>query len=172
MSSFDRIVKQVILRAPVSRVWQAITNSKEFGSWFGINLEGDFVVGRPIRGTFDVSLNEAAILDYQKKLGLSPSKVKLPDSSIVFCTVERIEPERYFSFRWIPYGIDAEVDPKAEPTTLVEFRLEKVDDGTRLTIIESGFDRVPAHRRERAFRMNEGGWAGQVENIKKYVEGI
>ena len=172
MNSFDKIEKQVILRAPVSRVWQAIANSKEFGRWFGINLEDDFVVGRPIRGTFDAQLNEAAILDYQKKLGLSPSKVKLPESSIVFCTVERIEPERYFSFRWIPYSIDAEVDPESEPTTLVEFRLEKVEEGTRLTIVESGFDRVPAHRRERAFRMNDGGWAGQVENIEKYVEGI
>jgi uncharacterized protein YndB with AHSA1/START domain len=89
----------------------------------------------------------------------------------VFGTVERIEPEHYFSFRWIPYGIDAEIDPKNEPTTLVEFRLEKAGEGTVLTIIESGFDRVPAHRRERAFRMNQGGWAGQSENIRKYVEG-
>jgi uncharacterized protein YndB with AHSA1/START domain len=97
--------------------------------------------------------------------------VKLPDKNTVFCTVERIEPEHYFSFRWIPYGIDAEADPQNEPTTLVEFRLEKVAEGTLLTIIESGFDRVPAHRRERAFRMNEGGWAAQAENLKKYVEG-
>ena len=87
------------------------------------------------------------------------------------CTVERIEPERALSFRWIPYGIDAEADPENEPTTLVEFRLEAVPEGTKLTIVESGFERVPAHRRERAFRMNEGGWAAQAENLKKYVEG-
>ena len=88
----------------------------------------------------------------------------------MFCTVERIEPPRYLSFRWIPYGVDAEVDPKSEPTTLVEFRLEQVPDGTLLTIVESGFDRVPALRRERAFRMNQAGWAAQMESIHKYVE--
>jgi uncharacterized protein YndB with AHSA1/START domain len=170
MSSFDKIEKRVTLRAPVSRVWRAITNAEDFGLWFGINLRGDFTVGEPITGTFNHGINEAAILDYQKKLGLPPSKVKLPDKSIVFCTVESIEPERYFSFRWIPYGIDAEIDPKAEPMTLVEFRLEKVAEGTLLTIVESGFDRVPAHRRERAFRMNDRGWTGQAENIRSYVE--
>src|SRR5262249_4046084 len=115
--------------------------------------------------------DEAAIIEQQKRLGVSPSKVKVPDASMVFCTVERIEPERYFSFRWIPYGIDAEIDPKNEPTTLVEFQLEAVPEGTLLTIVESGFDRVPAHRRARAFRMNEGGWAAQAENLRKYVEG-
>ena len=90
---------------------------------------------------------------------------------LVFGTVEQVEPERYFSFRWIPYGIDAEADPDNEPTTLVEFRLEPVAEGTHLTIVESGFDRVPAHRRLRAFRMNEGGWAAQAENLRKHVEG-
>ena len=89
----------------------------------------------------------------------------------MFCTVERMDPERYFSFRWIPYGIDAEADPENEPTTLVEFTLKAAPEGTELTIVESGFDRVPAHRRKRAFLMNEGGWAAQAENIKKYVEG-
>src|SRR5439155_12915150 len=99
------------------------------------------------------------------------SKIRLPGKDAVFCTVQRIEPERYFSFRWIPYGIDAEADLESEPTTLVEFRLEPVVNGTLLTIVESGFDRVPAHRRERAFRMNQGGWAAQAENLKKYVDG-
>jgi len=167
----DRIEKRVTVRAPMSRVWQAIANAQEFGRWFGVKLEGAFTPGKTITGTFGEGLNEAAILDYQKRLGLPPSKVKFPDKNTVFCTVERIEPEHYFSFRWIPYGIDAEVDPQNEPTTLVEFRLEKVAEGTLLTIVESGFDRVPAHRRERAFRMNEGGWAAQAENIKKHVEG-
>jgi uncharacterized protein YndB with AHSA1/START domain len=170
MGSYDRIEKRVTLRAPVSRVWRAIANAQEFGRWFGVKLEGDFVAGRTITGTFDEGLDEAAIVEYQKSLGLPPSRVKMPDKNAVFCTVERIEPEQYFSFRWIPYGIDAEADPQNEPTTLVEFRLEKVGEGTLLTIVESGFDRVPAHRRERAFRMNEGGWAGQAENIRNYVE--
>ena len=81
-----------------------------------------------------------------------------------------MEAERYFSFRWVPYGIDAEADPESEPTTLVEFQLEPSPEGTTLTIVESGFDRVPAHRRARAFRMNEGGWAAQAENLRKHVE--
>ena len=167
----NRIEKQVILRAPVSRVWQAITSAKEFSAWFGIQLNGEFVAGQPIRGTFGGEINEAMIMEYQKRQGLSPSKIRAPEPNAIFCTVERIEPETCFSFRWIPYGIDAEADPKNEPMTLVEFRLEKVAEGTRLTITESGFDRVPAHRRERAFRMNDGGWAAQAENVKKHVEG-
>jgi uncharacterized protein YndB with AHSA1/START domain len=171
MASDDRIEKRVTLRAPVSRVWRAIADAQEFGRWFGFRLEGSFVAGKTITGTFEEGLDEAAIHDYQRSLGLPPSKVKFPDKNAVFCTVERIEPEHYLSFRWIPYGIDAEADPENEPTTLVEFRLEKVAEGTLVTIVESGFDRVPAHRRERAFRMNEGGWAGQAENLKKYVEG-
>lgn len=170
MSGSDRIEKRVTLRAPISRVWRAIVDAQEFGRWFGVKLQGNFVAGKTTTGIFDEGLNEAAIIEYQKSLGLKPSKVKMPEKDAVFCTVERIEPERFFSFRWIPYGIDAEADPKNEPTTLVEFRLEQVPEGTLLTITESGFDQVPAHRRERAFRMNEGGWAGQAENIKKYVE--
>lgn len=170
MVSYDRIQKQVTLHAPVSRVWRAIADAQEFGRWFGVKLEGEFAEGRMLSGTFDEGLTEQAILDYQKRLGLPTSKVKLPEKNAVFCTVERIEPERYFSFRWIPYGIDAEVDPQHEPTTLVEFRLEKVTEGTLLTVVESGFERVPPHRRERAFRMNEGGWSSQTENIKRYVE--
>lgn len=170
MGSLDRIEKQVTLRAPASRVWRAIANAQDFGRWFGITLEGNFEVGKQIAGSLSNCLDETAILDYQKKSGIPPSKVKVPEDGFVFCTPERIEPETYFSFRWIPYGIDAEIDPENEPTTLVEFRLEPAAEGTLLTITESGFDRVPAHRRERAFRMNEGGWSGQAENIRSYVE--
>jgi uncharacterized protein YndB with AHSA1/START domain len=171
MSSTDRIEKQVTLRAPVARVWKAIADAHEFGQWFGLELDGEFEAGRTITGTWRGGFTEEMIVEAQKRAGLTPSKVKLPGPHAVFCTVERIEPERYFSFRWTPYGIDAEADPAREAKTLVEFRLEPVAQGTRLTIVESGFDRVPAHRRERAFRMNEGGWAGQAENLRKHVEG-
>lgn len=171
MTQHDKIEKRVTLSAPVSRVWKALTDAGEFGRWFGVKLEGPFVAGKTITGTFDKNLNESAIIDYQKRLDLTPSKVKLPEKSNVFCTVERIDPEHYFAFRWIPYGIDAEADPRNEPTTLVEFHLQKVAEGTLPTIVESGFDRVPARRRERAFRMNEGGWDAQAQNVKKYVEG-
>jgi len=170
MDSQDRIVKEVTLRAPLPRVWRAITDAGEFGRWFGVRLEGDFAAGKAMRGMFDKKIDATLIADYQKSLGLPPSPIRQPENDLVFCTVERIEPQRYFSFRWIPYGIDADVDPKTEPTTLVEFHLEEVPQGTRLTITESGFDKVPEHRRERAFRMNQGGWAVQAENVKKHVE--
>jgi uncharacterized protein YndB with AHSA1/START domain len=171
MVSTDKIEKTVTLRAPVARVWRAIADAKEFSRWFGFELEGEFSPGKVVRGTFQGKLDEAGLIEHQKKLGLKPSKIQVPSGSIVFCTVERVEPERYFSFRWTPYGIDAELDPRGEPTTLVEFRLEPVAEGTLLTIVESGFDRVPPHRRERAFRMNEMGWAAQAENLGKYVGG-
>ena len=170
MRSTDRIEKQVVLRAPVSRVWRAISDAEEFGRWFGVSLEGEFVEGRTVRGRFEGTFDESAIMEHQRSLGLVPSKLAPPRDSVVFCTVERIEPERRFSLRWIPFGIDAEADPENEPTTLVEFRLEAAPEGTLLTITESGFDRVPAHRRERAFRMNEGGWAGQARNLASHVE--
>jgi uncharacterized protein YndB with AHSA1/START domain len=169
--SQDKIEKRTFLRAPIARVWRAISDSQEFGKWFGFQLQSAFVAGETVRGTFEGKLDEAAIVQHQQRLGLRPSKVNVPTGSLVFCTVERIEPERYFSFRWIPYGIDAEADPANEPTTLVEFLLEPTADGTWLSIVESGFDQVPAHRRERAFRMNEGGWAAQAENVAKYVQG-
>jgi uncharacterized protein YndB with AHSA1/START domain len=170
MSSSDKIEKRVTLRAPVARVWHAVADAKEFGRWFGIKLEGDFNVGKPITGSFSKAPSEAAMVEQQRRLGLPPSGVRIPKENIVFCTPERIEPQKYFSFRWIPYAIDADIDPDSEPTTLVEFRLEPVPEGTLLTIVESGFDQVPAHRRERAFRMNEGGWTAQAENVKRYVQ--
>ena len=171
MKTSDRIEKQVTIRASVSRVWRAITDAREFSHWFGIQLAGNFVAGVSLTGVFSGEFNEAAIIEQQKKLGLPPSGIRVPEKNFVFCTVERIEPQRYFSFRWIPYGIDAEANTKAEPTTLVEFVLEEIPEGTLLTIVESGFDRVPAHRRQRALRMNDAGWAAQAENVSRYVDG-
>ncbi len=166
----DSIKKEIVLHAPQSRVWKALTDASQFSAWFGVQLNGEFVAGKAITGSFGKGINEDAIMEYQKKNGVKPSKVRMPEENSIFCTVERMEPQRYFSFRWIPYGVDAEADPKNEPTTLVEFTLEPTANGTVLTIVESGFDKVPAHRRERAFRMNTGGWEGQSQNVKKYVE--
>ena len=170
MEADMRIDKSVTLQAPLSRVWRAITDAHEFGQWFGVQLSGPFVEGHPVAATFEQTFDEAAIQEHQRQLGLPPSKIRVPGENFTFCTVERIEPERYFSFRWIPYGIDAEIDPHNEPTTLVEFRLEPVAGGTRLTIVESGFEHVPLHRRQRAFLMNDGGWAAQAENVRRHVE--
>lgn len=170
MTSTDRIEKRITLRAPVSRVWRAITDSQEFGRWFGFTLDGPFVSGEPIRGTFDMKLDEARLMEAQRNAGIEPSRIRLPQGRFLFGIVDRIEPETTFSYRWVPYGIDADADPDNEPMTLVEFRLEPVAEGTLLTVVESGFDRVPAHRRARAFYMNQGGWAAQVENLRKYLD--
>jgi uncharacterized protein YndB with AHSA1/START domain len=168
----DRIEKQVKLEAPVARVWEAIANAEQFGRWFGVKLDGPFVEGQAVRGVWgEGDLPVDAIRDIEAQLGLEPSPVKMPDSKAVFCTVERIDRPRLFSFRWIPYGIDATIDPAHEPTTLVEFRLDAQGSATLLTIVESGFDHVPAHRRRRAFLMNDGGWTAQAENLRKHVQG-
>src|SRR6202034_2267440 len=105
-----KIEKQILLHAPQTRVWNAITKASEFSAWFGVHLQGEFAEGKTLKGTFTFAINEAKIMEHQKKSGLKPSKIKMPDENSVFCTAERIEPERYFSYRWIPYGIDAEAD--------------------------------------------------------------
>jgi uncharacterized protein YndB with AHSA1/START domain len=148
MTDTDRIEKKVALRAPLARVWRALSNSKEFSEWFGVKLDGAFVEGATIRGKITNPGYEHMTMDLM---------------------IERIEPETYFAYRWHPYAIDPKVDYSQEPTTLVEFRLEETDDGTSLTIVESGFDRIPAARRAEAFRMNDQGWAGQAKRIERYV---
>jgi uncharacterized protein YndB with AHSA1/START domain len=144
----DRIEKNLVLRAPRSRVWRALTDAGEFGSWFGVELENSFAVGTTVRGRITHPGYEHLHME-------------------VF--VERMDPERYFSYRWHPYAVDPKIDYSSEPTTLVEFRLDEVPDGTRLTIVESGFDRIPLRRREEAFRMNSEGWTIQAQNIERYV---
>lgn len=148
MMDTDRIDKKVVLRAPRSRVWRAIADASEFGKWFGVRLEGDFIPGATIRGKITHPGYEHLTMEIQ---------------------IDKIEPEQYFSYRWHPYAIDPAIDYSKEPTTLVEFRLEDVDAGTLLTITESGFDRIPLARREEAFRMNDGGWAQQIQNIERHV---
>ena len=149
MSGSDRIEKEVVLKAPRSRVWQAIGDSKEFGSWFNAVLEGPFEPGETLHGTITEPGWEGT-------------------SFLVF--VERVEPERHLSFRWHPQALDAGKDHVSEPTTLVSFELEDAPGGgTRLRIVESGFDALPADRREDARRENEQGWTIQAERIAKYV---
>jgi uncharacterized protein YndB with AHSA1/START domain len=146
--STDRIEKTVVIDAARSRVWRAIATAEEFGAWFRMDLDGDFSEGATIFGRITHPGYEHVRVEMQ---------------------VERIEPERYFSYRWHPYAIEAGVDYSAEPMTLVEFMVEEAEDGTAVTIVESGFDRVPLERRAEAFRMNEKGWAGQVRNLAEYV---
>ncbi len=148
MTETDRIEKKVVLRAPRSRVWRAITNAKEFGEWFRVKLEGAFAEGATIRGNI-----------------LHPGYEHMTLEMLI----ERIDPQQYFAYRWHPYAIDTSVDYSQEPMTLDEFRLEEADGDTSLTIVESGFDRIPAARRAEAFRMNDNGWTGQLKNIERYV---
>jgi uncharacterized protein YndB with AHSA1/START domain len=144
----DRIEKRIVLRAPRARVWRAITDAGEFGAWFGVRLEGPFIEGTTVRGKITYPGYEHLTMEV---------------------SVERIEPERYFAYRWHPAAVDPKADYTHEPTTLVEFRLEEADQATVLTIVESGFDRIPLARRAEAFRMNEGGWTEQARNIERHV---
>ena len=149
MTNTDSIEKQIVLRASRARVWRALTDAAEFGSWFGVKLEGSFEVGKPVRGRITHPGYEHIVFDM---------------------IIERMDAQTLFAYRWHPYAIEPVVDYSKEPTTLVEFRLEEVEGGTMLTLVESGFDRVPLHRRAEAFRMNEQGWTEQMENIRRHVE--
>jgi uncharacterized protein YndB with AHSA1/START domain len=147
----DRIEKEIVIRAPRDRVWKAISDPVEFGAWFKVDFMGaPFEAGKPVHGKMTYPGHEGAPYEM---------------------VVDRIEAPRLFSFRWHPYGIDPSVDYSAEPMTLVEFVLEEVAGGTRLTITESGFDGIPLARRAEAFRMNSHGWETQIHNIEAYVAG-
>lgn len=164
----DRIEKQIRLEAPRSRVWRAIADAEEFGRWFGVRLEGPWVVGKAMRGVFPHRFTQEQLDAALAAQGLpsSPIATTLPE---VFCVVEAIEPETCLRFRWIPYGIDAGIDPETEPKTVVELRLADDGAGTLLSVTESGFDRVPLARRRRAFLMNSGGWSAQLENVAAHL---
>jgi len=144
----DRIEKRIEVKAPVSRVWRALTDHREFGEWFRVKLDGPFVPGQISRG-----------------------QISYPGYEHIkwVAVVQAMEPERLFSFTWHPYAVDRTVDYSKETPTLVEFRLEKIPNGTLLVVTESGFDKIRSARRLEAFRMNEGGWTQQLKNIEAHV---
>ena len=144
----DRIEKRIELNAPVSRVWRALTDYREFGEWFRVKLEGPFVAGQVSRGHITYPGYEHVKWE---------------------AVVQAMEPERLFSFTWHPYSVDPNIDYSKEPSTLVEFRLEETATGTLLVLTESGFDKIPSDRRAEAFRRNDGGWTEQMRNIEKHV---
>jgi uncharacterized protein YndB with AHSA1/START domain len=145
----DHIEKQIILKAPVSRVWRALTDYREFGEWFRVKLDGPFVPQEVSRGHITYPGYEHLVWE---------------------AVVQAMEPERLFSFTWHPYAVDPKMDYSKEASTLVAFTLEEVSGGTLLRVTESGFERIPLERRSEAFRMNDGGWAEQMRNIESYVE--
>jgi uncharacterized protein YndB with AHSA1/START domain len=147
--STDRIEREILLKAPQARVWQALANAEEFGTWFGVNLKGKtFAPGKRVQGQITYPGYEHVVFDV---------------------TIERMEPERLLSWRWRPAAVDPSVDYSKEPTTLVVFELTDAPGGTRLRVVESGFDSLPPERRLEAFRMNSGGWDEQMRNIEKHV---
>lgn len=145
----NRIEKTIELKAPVSRVWRALTDHREFGEWFQVKLDGPFVPGK-------VSTGHVTYAGYEH------IKFEL--------VTQKIEPQRLLAFNWHPYAIDPNVDYSNEPSTLVEFRLEPKDKGTLLYLTESGFDALPKDRRFEAFRKNDEGWTEQMSNINEYLE--
>jgi uncharacterized protein YndB with AHSA1/START domain len=144
----NRIEKKIELKAPVSQVWRALTDYREFGEWFRVKLDGPFVLGKTSTGHITW-----------------PGYEHLKWEAVV----QDMEPEQYFSYTWHPYAVDPNVDYSTETPTLVEFRLEKTATGTLLMVTESGFEDVPSERRLEAFRKNEGGWEQQMKNIDTYV---
>jgi uncharacterized protein YndB with AHSA1/START domain len=155
----DRIEKQILLRAPLKRVWQAISDSREFGKWFGVRFDTPFEPGAKMQGWAAPTQVDADVAKGQKQYEGLPFEI----------TIEQMEPERVFSFRWHPYAIERGVDYSMEPTTLIVFTLEPVADGVMLTVTESGFDQIPLERRAKAFTANEKGWTTQMRLIEAYL---
>jgi uncharacterized protein YndB with AHSA1/START domain len=148
-TSTDRIERKILLKAPRSRVWRALSNAEEFGDRFGAALKGQtFAAGQRVQGKITYPGYEYLVFDV---------------------VIERMEPERLLSWRWHPYPADPSIDYSKEPTTLVVFELEEVEGGTLLTVVESGFDNIPPSRRLEAFRMNNEGWDEEIKNIEKHV---
>lgn len=144
----DRIEKDVMFDAPQSRVWRALTDVTQFNAWFGVDFTTPFAEGAEVRGQMRIRNYEHLTLSIW---------------------IETLEPERFFSFRWHPYAVEAGVDYTSEPTTLVSFTLAETESGTHVSIVESGFAAIPASRRAKAFTMNSKGWTGQSENIRKFL---
>jgi uncharacterized protein YndB with AHSA1/START domain len=147
-SDTSKIEKIILIRAPRSRVWRAITNAQEFSKWFGVEMAGTFAPGARLQMT----------TTHEEHKGI-----------IFYVTVEQMEPEHTFSWRWHPGIPEPDVDYSTEPMTLVAFRLEEVENGTKVTLIESGFDRLSLARRAKAYEGNSQGWDMQMKSLERYV---
>ena len=158
-SDTDRIVRKILLRAPRERVWNAISDSRQFGTWFGAQFNDRFAPGKSVHGKIVGTTVDAEVAARQK-----------PHADKVFeFAIDRIEPQRLFSYRWHPYAVEPGIDYSKEPMTLVVFELEDAPNGTMLTVTESGFDRIPVERRARAFERDSEGWTMQMTLIEKYL---
>jgi uncharacterized protein YndB with AHSA1/START domain len=155
----DRIEKEVLLRAPLERVWRAISDADEFGRWFGVRFDGPFVAGTSVTGVIrPTTVDEDVARAQETHAGKSDT-----------WQIVAVEPQQRLAFRWHPYAVESGTDYSQEPTTLVEFNLAETTDGVLLRIVESGFDKIPAERRASAFEANSEGWAKQTELVSKYL---
>ena len=155
----DRIVKQILLRAPRERVWRALTDSSEFGTWFGMRFNGPFSPGARMKGVIVPTTVDPEVAKGQKPYEGTPFEIQ----------IEQIVPQSLFSYRWHPGAIEPGIDYEKEPTTLIEFALEDAPGGILLTVTESGFDKIPIARRAKAFQMDEQGWGMAMTLIDKYL---
>jgi uncharacterized protein YndB with AHSA1/START domain len=149
-SDTDRIERSVVINAPRDRVWRALANAEEFGTWFGADLKGQtFAPGQRVRGLNTGCGHEDVWFDV---------------------VIDRIEPQDLFSYRWHPFTSDPGADYTQEEPTLVTFTLKDApDNSTLLTVVESGFDKIPPQRRLEAFPLHTQGWEVQLNNIAKHV---
>ncbi len=155
-----KIEKRVLLRAPLGRVWRAISDAEEFGRWFGVRFDGPFVAGTSVTATITPTTVDAKVGERQ-----APHAGVQSTWQIV-----AVEPRRRFAYRWHPFAVDPSVDYNREPTTLVEFTLSETPDGVWLTITESGFEAIPEERRPSSFEANSEGWAIQTDLVRRYTE--
>lgn len=155
----DCIQKSILLRAPLDRVWRAVSDATEFGTWFGVVFNGPFRAGQLLTGHITPTKVDPEVAKQQAPYKGTPFE----------WSVERIEPQRLISFRWHPFAIEKDRDYSMEPTTLIEFRLSETAEGTLLSITESGFSKIPLERRAKAFTANDGGWEHQSKLIEKYL---
>src|SRR5579875_865605 len=137
----DRIEKQVLLKAPRERVWRAVSDADQFGTWFGVRFDGPFVEGERLTGRITPTRVDAEVAAMQTPYEGTP-------------------------FEWL---VDKTIDYSHEPMTLIVFELHDAPDGILLTVTESGFDKLPPERRAKAFAANEGGWTHQMKLIEKYL---
>jgi len=159
--STDRIEKKILLNAPLKRVWRALSDSTEFGAWFGVRFDGPFAPGARIRGAIAPTTVNAEVAKAQKEYEGTPFEI----------VIEEMDPERRFSIRWHPFAVERGVDYSSEPATLVVFTLEEAANGVMLTVTESGFDQIPLARRAKAFTANEQGWGMMVKVFGEYLAG-
>jgi len=158
--STDRITKTVELAAPQHRVWAAISDSARFGAWFGAEFEGPFVAGESVSGRITPTTVDPDVAAMQEPYA----------GARMVLYVDTVEPPHRFAYRWHPGATESDAAIETEPTTTVTFTLTEIPGGTRLTIVEDGFDALPAERRAQAREDNEGGWAAQATLIARYLE--